>query len=310
MKQKLFLSLSISLCFLLLFTACKKNESQDQDPPDQADVSSHAEDESAVSAEIDAAAYDANLIMESNATLSGDNSTLQNVVCDAEIAFDLESDPMTATVIYNGSACSNKRTRTGKVIVAMAKGTKWQDAGALITLTFQDLKIVRNSDSAKITLNGTQSFINVSGGLLSQLASLQTITHTITSNELSVKFGDGDSRKWQVARKTVYTYNNGANAAITGLHTEGDLSGIAEWGSNRQGVEFTTQIVEPIEVKQSCDLRVTSGIVKHSTKFYSATVTFGLDASGAVTSCPGLGHYYYKLNWTLNNQSIDVLLPY
>ncbi|MBC8033135.1 MAG: hypothetical protein H7Y03_03255, partial [Chitinophagaceae bacterium] len=42
-----------------------------------------------------------------------------------------------------------------------------------------NLKIVRVADGKSVVLNGTQTYTNVSGGLSRNLASLQTIVHTI-----------------------------------------------------------------------------------------------------------------------------------
>src|SRR5205085_9590952 len=108
----------------------------------------------------------------------------------------------------------------------------------------------------------------------------------------------------------VFTYDNGAVLTITGTHTEGDETGIAEWGTNRAGVAFKTTIVTPVVVKQSCNFRVTGGSVKHSTEAFSAVATFGLNAGGEIVGCPGTGSYYYKLVWTgKNGNSLNVILP-
>lgn len=313
MKQKLFSFLSIALCLALIFVACKKDEtsSKPEEVTNETDISTHATDESNVSAEMDAVANDADQILEANASLSGNNLVLENIVCDATVAYDLDSDPMTATLTYNANACAPKRERTGTVIVSVPKGTEWKDTGAVITLTFQNFKIKKVFENKSITFNGSYAFTNVSGGLLVNLSQLDSVVHTITSDNVSVTFDNGEARKWEVARKKVFTYDNGINVSVTGLHTAGDLSGIAEWGANRLGTTFVTQIIEPVIVRQDCSFRVTSGTVKHTTSAYSATVTFGLDVSGNVTTCPATDvSYYCKINWKLNNQNIDLLLPY
>jgi hypothetical protein len=98
---------------------------------------------------------------------------------------------------------------------------------------------------------------------------------------------------------------------ITGTHTEGDESGIAEWGTNRLGGTFKTSTVTPVVVKQSCNFRVTGGSVKHSTELFSAVATFGLNANGESIDCPGTGSYYYKLVWTGQaGGSLSLILPY
>jgi len=64
-------------------------------------------------------------------------------------------------------------------------------------------------------------------------------------------------------------------------------------------------------VKQDCSFRLTGGKVKHTVGQSSAVVTFGLNATGEPTSCPGIGVYYFKAVLTgPNGNSITVILPY
>jgi hypothetical protein len=108
----------------------------------------------------------------------------------------------------------------------------------------------------------------------------------------------------------VYTYSNGVVLTITGDHTDGNNTGIAEWGTNRFGHAFTTSITQPLVIRQDCAFRLTSGQITHQ-GFGTSTATFGLDASGNATSCPVTGHYYYKLTWTgAGGNTHTLLFPY
>ena len=185
----------------------------------------------------------------------------------------------------------------------MAANVHWKDQGAAITVNYQDLKITRLSDNKSITINGEHTITNVSGGLLYELANLNTITHSITSSGISVKFDNGTSRTWQVARQRVFSYDAGIVITTTGTHTEGNLTNITEWGTNRLGSTFTTSIVTPLVVRQDCSFRLVSGSVMHNVGALSAVATFGLNSSGIPTDCPGLGNYYFKLVWTVNGGS-------
>ena len=225
--------------------------------------------------------------------------------------FDVNSNPRTITITYDGSSCMPGRTRTGSVVISMAQNVQWKNAGAAITVSFQNLKITRTSDSKHITLNGTQTYTNVSGGLLINLPILNSITHSITSNGLSVTFNNGSQRVWKVAKQRVFTYNNGVVITGTGTHTEGNITNIAEWGTNRFGNTFTTAVTTPLVVKQDCNFRLTGGAVTHATNMFSATATFGLDANGSPAACPGTGNYYFKIVWTgPNGNSRSAILPY
>ena len=294
---------------LLSFAACKKEKTNETN--NDSEIAAHSDDQSQFSNELDVIANEGNLAIESSSTFSGRFQSLQTVICDANVVFDVNSNPRTITITYDGSNCIPGRTRTGSVIVSMAQNVQWKNAGAAITVSFQNLKITRTSDSKHITLNGTQTYTNVSGGLLINLPTLNSITHTITSNGLSVTFNNGSQRVWQVAKQRVFTYNNGVVITGTGTHTEGNITNIAEWGTNRFGNAFTTAVKTPLVVKQDCSFRLTGGAVTHATNMFSATATFGLDANGSPASCPGTGNYYFKIVWTgPNGNSRSAILPY
>lgn len=309
-KHILFLSL-FTFSLLLTFTACKKEAASEED--NTVEVATHSDDQALFASEVDAVANDADYALESSTSFSGRYQTIQgiqDISCDVNIALDIASNPRTITITYNGSNCFGNRTRTGTVILSMAQGVKWKDAGAQVTVTFQNLKITRVADNKSVTINGTQTYTNVSGGLLINLATAGPITHSITSNGLSVTFDDATQRSWQVAKQRVFTFDGGAIISSSGTHTDGNNTHIAEWGTNRFGRTFFSSTPEPLIVRQDCDFRLTSGQVKHVTGGFTATGTFGLDASGNPTSCP-VGHYYLKIVWTgPSGNARTVIFPY
>jgi hypothetical protein len=300
----------IALTVFTTFTACKKDSSTQQQQEDPAaQLSSHTDDESRVSTEMDAVNWDTDVALESSTSFSG---RMENELgFGATISYDTTGSVKKLTITYSGDDSTQTKTRSGSVIVTVPAGVHWKDAGATVTITYNNLKIVRKSDNKSITINGTHTLTNVSGGLVRSLPNSQEIVHTLTSSNMSITFNDGTQRTWQVARKRVYTYSGGLVITITGTHTEGAQSNIAEWGTDRFGHSFTTAITEPLRIKQECNFRLTSGQVTHTTAGITAAVTFGLNADGIATSCPGTGHYYYKLVVTgLNGTLYTVILPY
>jgi hypothetical protein len=307
-KQALLLSTTIFF-LVTIFTACKKETAPSDD--NATEVSVQSDDQARFSTEVEAVANDADLALESSSNFAGRMSGVQTIICDATLVFDTVSNPRTITITYNGGNCWGTRTRTGVVVLSMEQGVHWKDAGAALTITFQNLKVTRASDNKSITINGSETYINVSGGLLINLPTLQTITHSITSSNMSIKFDDNTQRTWQVAKQRVFTYNNGVVITTSGTHTDGNTVNIAEWGENRFGHAFASSTVQPLVIRQDCDFRLVSGEVKHTTPLVTATATFGLDASGTPTSCPGSGHYYFKVIWTgVNGNSATLILPY
>ncbi|MGB8192290.1 MAG: hypothetical protein WCF67_10245 [Chitinophagaceae bacterium] len=309
MQPKFRLTALLSMALLISFTACKKNTTDATD--NSAELKAHADDQNQVSAQFDALSNEATLAIESSPALSGRLQSPPFVICDAAVTFDSVSNTRTITITYDGSVlCHAGWKRTGVVVLSMPQGVQWKNTGATITATYQNVKITRIIDNKSITINGSHNLTNVSGGLLYNLSAQQTITHTLSSNGMSIKFDNNTERTWQVARKHVFSYNNGIVATITGNHTEGNNTGIAEWGLNRFGNAFTTSITQPLIIRQDCSFRLTAGEIKHE-GFGTATATFGLNASGNPTSCPGLGLYFLKLSWTgPGGNTYSVILPY
>ena len=308
MKMKLRSLLVFALAASVTFTACKKEAQPTTENP-ETEVKSHAEDQSRVSGDMDEVANDASLALESNPSFGG---RLQNTnsICGATAVADTAANPRTITITYNGNNCAGTHLRTGTVILSMPAGVRWKNAGAAITVTFQNLNIKRLSDNKSITINGSQVLTNVSGGLMINLPNLQNIVHTITSSNMSITFDNNTQRTWNIARRRTFTYNNGVVMSITGFGTTGNVTNAAEWGTNRFGHSFITSITQPLVFRQDCSGRLTSGEVKHE-GFATSTATFGLNASGAPTACPGTGTYYYKLTWTgPGGNSHSVILPY
>lgn len=300
----------ITLAVFTTFTSCKKDSAPSTDPTTE--MTTHADDQSQVSSQIDAVSNDASLAVESSAAYTGhiEGTLGLNLNCDATATFDSTSNPRKITITYNGTTCNGSFNRSGTVVVSMAAGVHWKDQGASITVTYQNLKVTRLSDNKSITISGSHTITNVSGGLLITLPNVQSITHIVSSSGMSITFDDGTQRTWQVATRRVFTYNNGIVLTITGNYSNGTTEGIAEWGTNRFGHEFVTTITQPLTIRQDCNFRLTSGEVKH-TGFGTATATFGLDVTGNPTSCPATGHYYFKLTWAgPNGASASAILPY
>ncbi len=308
MKQKILILSAAVFSLAVIFSACQKQVSA---VDNTTEVSNQADDQTQFTSETDAVANDIDATLESTPYFANRGDQVQSLICDATVVVDTASNPRTVTITYNGLNCSGTRTRTGVVILSMPAGIHWRNAGAALTVTIQNLVITRLSDNKSITINGTHTITNVSGGLLVNLPNLGTITHTITSPGMTVTFDNGTQRSWQVAKQRVFTYNNGVVITTTGLHSEGGVTGIVEWGTNRVGHAFTSSILEPMVVRQDCSFRIVSGKVKHVTTAVSGTATFGLDVNGNPTTCPGAGHYYMKVEWVgPNGNSHTVILPY
>ena len=321
MKKLIILSMGLLLGSSLLFTACKKDKTSDTEITNEAEMQSN--DQALVADQTDDVSTDVSTMSENVGAISGFSagSNPSNIVntpipyfpspCNATVTYDTANSVRTWTITYNGLNCAGTRTRTGVVTASIPAGVRWKDAGAQITVSYVNLKITRVSDGKSITVNGNIVITNVSGGLLRNLATNSPITHTISSSNMSITFDNGSQRTWSIAKQRVFTYNNGMVITTTGTHTDGATTGISEWGTNRFGNPFVTQITSPMVIRQDCNFRLTSGAIKHSRLVRTVDVTFGLDANGNPTSCPGTGNYYMKIVWTnASGTTVTLIRPY
>jgi hypothetical protein len=315
----------------LLFTACKKSNSSSSNDTSQSDLQTQADDEARVSTETDAAFNDVNAAMENQASITGSslNRTVRygvtveggnqdtlkgSLICNAMVSIDTIDDPHTITITYKGKTPDSLRIRTGTIVISWKAGSHWTTAGDQITVQFQNLAIYRIFDKKTITFNGTHTYTNVSGGSLLSLTSnsASPITHTITSDNMSITFDDGSQRTWSFARERVFSFNNGLVIAESGTHPSGSLTDISEWGTNRFGGSFTAQITTPLTVMAGCGWSTTAGVYVLTNNAGVLTLTFGLDGNGnAVTGCALNDVYYLQLVWAgSGGKTYSIAIPY
>ena len=306
--KKRFVSSILAFSVLTLFTisGCKKSAESETDYTSNFSV--QTDDQTFFSAEDDAVSNEVNTVLEVDSTFAG---RVENTVCHTTITHSSTSTSKILTITYNGLDCSGNRNRTGVVVLTLPKEKRWKEAGAQLSITYNNFSITRVSDTKTIVLNGTKTVTNVTGGELKNLPTLKAITHNITSSDLSITFSDGTKRSWQIVKQRVFTFNNGVVISTQGMHTDGTTNNIAEWGINRLGETFSTQIVEPVVLRQDCDFRIVSGKIAYTKLERPVTITYGLNAAGVATTCPGTGHYYYKIEWTtIKNIAHSVIHSY
>ena len=144
MKSRFLPYLAVCLSAIFVFVSCKK-ESSSSDFTSES--TTHADDQNRFSAEVDAAANDANIVLETSPGFSGRGEGTQSLICDATVVVDTLSNPRTITITYNGTNCLGNRTRTGVIVISMAQGVRWKNAGAQLNVTFQNFKITRVIDN-------------------------------------------------------------------------------------------------------------------------------------------------------------------
>lgn len=310
-KQLQWLVPSFFAISILLFSCKKAEKDPVNNPGNSNELATHSEDQARFSAETDDVTNDANDFIGSFPEFGRPGGT-SVLPCNASTVLDSTATDRRLTVTYNGPNCFGNRSRTGVVVLTMPRTSHWGDAGAVLTITIQNLRITRLSDSKSIVLNGTSTVTNVSGGHVWQLATLgHDIIHDIASSGLTVTFDNGAQRVWQVSKRRAFSYNNGIVITTTGTHTANGSNTVAEWGTTRFGTQFYTSITQPLVIRQDCAFRLVAGQVTHTGLQATMVTTFGLDSSGnSVSTCPS-GFYYFKSVWTgTNGAVVTVIYPY
>ncbi|MFT3908769.1 MAG: hypothetical protein QM737_05045 [Ferruginibacter sp.] len=300
------LVLAVAMVLSVSLISCKKDRNNDN-----TDLATQSDDQNAVAAGTDDIANDANDIAGSNSAF-GKVEGVTNI-CNTTATLDTVGALKRLTIVYNGNNCQDTRRRVGTVVLTMPLAQHWGDQGAVLTIETQSLVITRLVDNKSITINGTMTVTNTSGGRVVLLTTgSSAIVHNIASPGITVTFDNGSHRDWQVSKRRTFTYDGGIVIKTEGTHSAGGLDNISEWGTNRFGNAFTASITAPMIIRQDCSWRLTSGQITHDGALGTVVATFGLDATGNVTSCPGLGgNYYFKAVWTGNNGNVRTIIrPY
>ncbi|HMC99775.1 MAG TPA: hypothetical protein VKH37_06475, partial [Ferruginibacter sp.] len=213
MKRRIQFLLATVLAVSVVFIGCKKNDTSSSSSDDTA-LTTHSDDQSTFSQTTDDIANDGNDAIEASPAFlgkPGDANGTNGVttLCHATATLDSTATLRRLTVIYNGLNCIGTRNRVGTVVFTMPLAQHWKDAGAVLTVNVQSLVITRVSDSKSLTINGTGTITNVSGGRLINLGQPggpTSITHDIASAGVTVTFNDGTQRSWQISKRRVFTY--------------------------------------------------------------------------------------------------------
>jgi hypothetical protein len=310
MKTKNFFQLAIIVvsAITLTLTSCKK-DNLDQGSVDPTMLKQLSADENDVEGIMNDAEGDVTSVMSNN---GGGLKSTEWLPCHATVdSLTKVNDTVTIFITYNGLTCNGRQNRTGKIEIKKKVGTHWELAGAAVIYKYINYTVTRVANNKSITLNGTKTFVNVSGGHRWMVGTLITSYVERVTGTMQASFDNGTSRTWNVARQLTVTGTPGQfNLSIDGIGTAGDYQNLVVWGVNRQGEEFFTKIVQPVVCRQACDWDPVSGIKIHQipSDSKSATITFGFDDNNQ----PIVGDNCstrYKIDWQKNNNSGTSYLP-
>ncbi|MFH0893491.1 MAG: hypothetical protein V2A54_03555 [Bacteroidota bacterium] len=295
-----------------------------------------SEDNRNIQAETDQAINDANNVVSNNATLNGKigQYTLSEQaaamtsgnVCGATVDTTLKTSGI-VTLNFDGVTVCNNRKRAGSVkatIIDYATGKRWKDPGCVLQLDYTNYKVTRASDGENIKFNGTLRITNVTGGnlillLLGWTPNETSLVHQVEGTGIQITFNEDKTATWNISRKYTYTKSmNGSTTVITctgeGTGSNNGLSTLENWGTTRDGDDFTSQVTEPVVWNTTCGLSapVTGKLVIAVTsKEFELTTYIGVDAGGTPTTptvnfCP----YGLKVEWKWKNKTGSKIYKY
>ncbi|MDB5272867.1 MAG: hypothetical protein JWO58_1234 [Chitinophagaceae bacterium] len=300
MKKSLIKISMLCVCAALVFTACKK-KTDDATPADTSQQTNGGDDTRAQN-ESDAAVNDAETAMSStNSTMRTDGTiiTISSIGATVDTS-NANASTKTLVITYDGTTNIGGRKRTGSISVALSGQTHWKTAGAVLTLTFNNYKATRVSDGKSLTINGSKTITNTTGGLVATMLVGDSLVRTVASSNMSLTFDDGTVRQWNVSRTRSITRQSSTGYTVTtiGTATQGSHTNVAAWGTTRLNSPFYSIINTPIVWNTAkCLYAPVSGTRTIAGIDRQLTITYGVDDTGtAVTSntCP----YGVRLDWT------------
>lgn len=295
--KRVFYSIIIA-AFIFTFSSCSKNNSSSSSGTDNtAEAEAQANDQLAFTNATDEVNDDVNAVINikgGSYNSRTEGNPLFTLPCDltnSNIVVDTTVNPCTITITYNGSTCNLTHTRTGTVVISFPSNFRWGAEGNVLSISFNNLKVTNSLTGKSITLNGTRTITNVTGGLLSNLATLpasDSIVNTVSDANMSITFDNSAQRTWQTTIRRVFTYNSESGVVVT---TTGSSQGI-----NRYGHNFTTTITQPLVYAQTCLAGYIGGQIKTVGSAVTTIVTVGLtSALTPVSSCQAV--MYYQITW-------------
>lgn len=265
-----------------------ENQLQTEATQNAADEYNVQTNEQSLSADASTAvAVDPSFSTSSGAT---DNSIIAGAIVDRS---SVTASIKKIKIVYNGVAVSGI-IRTGEIIIELVSGSNWINAGAVLKITLNNVKVTYLGKS--FTYNGTGYITNVSGGLA--YIAPETVVHTLRVNA-TVTFNDNSILSWWAARKNTYYQNDLSFSSAGDTLVNGETCTMG--GVSRYNKDFIVKAPQAIASNAACGFyKPVSGTRIFTSDHRNTTVTFGVNENGASVNS-GDCAYGYKVEWTTWN---------
>jgi hypothetical protein len=317
MKTKNFLKLIAILIAVvsLNFASCKKDKTTDQTTPDTSSLQQLSKDDAQVQATDDEISNDANGVLTSSSKSMKIKDMDSTAINSCTVTIDTVGTNLVITLVYNGFNTGHSFSRTGTVVITKPLGIQWKTAGCVVTLQYVNLAVTKIASGKTFTYNGTRTWTNVSGGRIIDLGttSATSVTFTITGN-MTIMFDDGTTRVWTISRQHIWTgtYPNNLSVSVTGFGSNSGYNNLVEYGLNRKGEQFYTQINTAILYSNTCvsyQWTPIWGVLIHQIPSVpkSATITFGYNSSDNLVTIGDCANYF-RMDWVVKTYSGTIYL--
>ena len=310
MKKYNFLKLGLVLFLAIgmVISGCKKEEETPEPDPQKGSTSVQevSTDDNYQQKVTDEIFQDVESVMS-----AGNQRSIDWLPCNATIdSANVVNDTVTYYITYHGLNCEETLYRTGQVRVHRHVNENWMMQGATVIIEIINFNVIHVQTQYSITINGTQTHTNVTGGLLVQLGFVLTEVIHKTTGFMTIQFDDNTNRTWNIARRMLYTGTLGDfTVAMDGFGLVGSYSNVVTWGVSRSGDQFYISTPQSVVITQACNWNPVSGIetIDIPSSTTGATLTFGYDENNQPIE-PGNCPSKYKMDWYYNGYSGTIFL--
>ena len=217
---------------------------------------------------------------------------------------------------YDGTSCNGIK-KTGDVVITIVDYPlkKWKHKGCVLKIDFLAYKVVR-ADGKNLQLDGTEYLSNESGNTWYEMRYLNAtdLVQVHTGNDIKVTLDGNSTAVFNINRKMTFNYTNTITSCkIEGLGSSNGVSNLDNWGQNRDGANFTTEIVSPVLWKSNCGSSspVDGEVhVKVDSKDFDMNCKFGVDSDGNSFSGTGSCAYGWKVSWSYKKKTSTRVFAY
>ena len=293
-KTTFILSMLLATVSVLL-TNCNKSKSNSSESESQlqAAVIQNAADEYHVQTDEESLSADVSAAIEANPSFAISSGSTENNSLIAGATVDnsiITASLKKIKIVYTGTSVFGI-VRSGTIIIELVKGDSWIEAGSILKIDFEDVKITYMERSVVYT--GTRYVTNVSGGL-PYGTGRDSVIHQIRVNA-SVTFDDNKKLTWWAARKNLYVKTNASFASYGDTLINGETYSMG--GINRYNTYFLVKAPQPVIANLTCGFgNPVSGIRIFTLGNRDVTITFGVNDNGAPVN-GGNCAYGYKAEW-------------